>query len=66
MLKVFFKNILFLMLYSSAPSKAIATFFISGDTEYFSVRFEYKTASEEYLVAEIFWINSKKYRFSIH
>ena len=43
--------------------------FIWGDRGYPAVRFEYKTASEQYLVHEIyakqFWAFSKKFRISI-
>ena len=55
-LGVFFPNLLnstFLSLYYSAHEKATAVVFIWGDRGYPAVRFEYKTASERYLVAEI-------------
>ena len=41
------------LLYYSARKKAIAMVFIWGDRRYHAVRFEYKTASERYLFAEI-------------
>ena len=53
---VLFQNCLntaFLLLYYSACKKATAMVFIWGDIGYPAVRFEYKTASEQYLVAEI-------------
>ena len=37
----------------SACKKATAMVFISGDRGYHAIRFEYKTASEQYLVAEL-------------
>ena len=44
----------------SAHKKATAMVFIWGDRGYHAVRFEYKTASERYLVAELwakqFWV----------
>ena len=54
--RVFFSNLWnssFLLLYYSACKKATAMVFIWGDREYSAVHFEYKTASERYLVAEI-------------
>ena len=56
----YFQNTAFWWLYYSACKKATAMFFIWGDRGYPAVRFEYKTASEQYLVAEIwakqFWV----------
>ena len=40
----------FLLLYYSACKKATLMVFMGGDREYPAVRFEYKTASERYLV----------------
>ena len=55
-----FQNIAFLLLYYSACKKATAKVFISSDRGYPAVRFEYKTVSERYLVAELwakqFWV----------
>ena len=48
-----FQNTAFLLLYYSASKKATAMVFIWGDRGYPAVRFEYKTASERYLVAEL-------------
>ena len=48
-----FQNTAFLLLYYSAYKKATAMCFILGDRGYSAVRFEYKTASERYSVAEI-------------
>ena len=48
-----FQNTAFLLLYYSARKKATTMVFIGGDRGYPAVRFEYKTASERYLVAEI-------------
>ena len=60
---VFFQNVqntAFLLLYYSACKKATAMVFIWGDRRYPAIRFEYKTASELYLVAELqakqFWL----------
>ena len=57
-----------LLLYYSAHKKATAMVFIWGDRGYHAVRFEYKTASERYLVAEIyakhFWVFLKKLKVS--
>ena len=53
---VFFQicqNTVFLLVYYSACKKATAMAFILGDRGYPAVRFEYKTASERYLVAEL-------------
>ena len=50
---VFFQNTAILLLYYSACEKATTMFFIGGDRGYPAARFEYKTASERYLVAEI-------------
>ena len=53
---VFFQNCqntAFWLLYSSACKTATAMGFILGDRGYLAVRFEYKTASKQYLVAEI-------------
>ena len=53
-IRVFFKLSkiqCFLLLYYSACKKAIAMVFIWGDKAYPATRFEYKTASERYLVA---------------
>ena len=46
MMEVFLHN-------NTARKKATAMVFILGDRGYTAVRFEYKTASERYLVAEI-------------
>ena len=43
----------FSLLYYSARKKATAMVFILGDREYPAVCFEYKMASEQYLVAEL-------------
>ena len=48
-----FQNTAFLLLYYSASKKATAMVFIWGDRGYPAVRFEYKTASERYLIAEL-------------
>ena len=48
-----FQNTAFLLLYYSAREKATTMVFIGGDRGYPAARFEYKTASERYLVAEI-------------
>ena len=48
-----FQNTVFLLPYYSACKKTTAMVFIWGDRRYPAVRFEYKTASEKYLVAEI-------------
>ena len=57
-------NWTFLLLYYSARKKATSTVFIWGDKGYPAVRFEFKTASEQYLVAEIqakqFWVFFEK------
>ena len=53
---VFFQilqNTVFLLLYYSACKKATAMVFIWGDRGYPVVRFEYRTASERYLVVEL-------------
>ena len=42
-----------LLIYHSARKKATAMVCIWFDREYPAIRFEYKTASERYLVAEI-------------
>ena len=64
---VFFANLwnsTFCLLQYSACKKATAMIFIWGDRWYPAVRFEYKTVSERYLVAELwakhFWVSSKK------
>ena len=49
----FFQNTAFLMLYYSACKQATAMVFIWGDRGYPAVGFEYKTASERYLVTEL-------------
>ena len=58
-----------LLLYYSACKKATAMVFISGDRGYPAVRFEYKKASERYLVAELyakqFWVFLEKYEIAI-
>ena len=52
------------MFYYSACKKATAKVFIWGDKGYPAVRFEYKTSSERYLVAELwakqFWVFFEK------
>ena len=48
-----FENTAFLLLYDTACKNATSMVFIWGDRGYPGVRFEYKTASERYLVAEI-------------
>ena len=48
-----FKIHVFLLFYYSAYKKAAEMVFIWGDRGYPAVRFEYKTASEWYLVAEL-------------
>ena len=59
-----FQNTAFWLLYYSACKKATAMVFIWGDREYPAVRFKYKTASERYLVAELwakqFWVFFEK------
>ena len=69
---VFFQNCqnkAFSFLYYSAHKKATAMVFIWGDRGYPAVRFECKTASERYSVAEIyakqFWVFSGKITISI-
>ena len=46
-------NSTFLLLYYSAHKKATAMVFIWGDRRHPAICFEYKMASEQYLVAEI-------------
>ena len=48
-----FKIHFFLLIYYSAYKKATAMIFIWGDRGYPAVRFEYKKASERYLVGEL-------------
>ena len=48
-----FSKYCFLFHYYSACKKATAMVFIGGDKGYPAVRFEYKAASDQYLVAEI-------------
>ena len=59
-----FQNTAFSLIYKSACIKATAMVFIWGDRRYPTVRFEYKTASERYLVAELwakqFWVFFEK------
>ena len=50
---LYFENTDFWLLYYSACKKATAIGFILGDRGYPALRFEYKSASERYLVAEI-------------
>ena len=48
-----FQNTAFLLLFYSVSKKATEMVFIRGDRGYSAVRFEYKTASERYFVAEL-------------
>ena len=48
-----FQNTIFLLLYYSACKKATSMDFLWDDRGYPAVRFEYKTASERFLVIEI-------------
>ena len=48
-----FSNAAFLLLYYLARKKPTAIVFICSDRGYPAVRFEYKMASERYLVAEL-------------
>ena len=50
---LFYKMQLHCCFYISARKKATAMVFIWGDRGYPAVRFEYKTASERYLVVEL-------------
>ena len=48
-----YQNTAFLLPYYSACKEATSMVFIWGDRGYPAVRFEYKMASERYLVAEL-------------